>query len=108
MRSLAHALVGLAATFVARRALEQPWVSDQLPDAWTAAALRVGIPTAIALGMALAIGAGLIGRNGARAFRDDMLSIVAVFFAMFVIAVGPLSRDAVGLLFVAIIALRIG
>src|SRR4051812_28694551 len=108
MRSLAHALFGLAATFVARRALEQQWVSDLLPDAWTAAALRVGIPAAIALGTALAIGAALLGRRAAHAFRDDALSTTVVFVLMFVISLGALSRDAVGLLFVVIVALRIG
>ena len=108
MGPLWHALFGLAATFVARRALEQQWVTDLAPDAWVAAALRVGVPTAIALGTMLAIGAGLLGRDTWRSFRDDAISAFASFVALFVLAVGPLSRDAMGVLVVAIVAMRIG
>jgi hypothetical protein len=108
MSPLAHALFGLALTFVTRRALEQQWLADQVQDPWVAAALRVGIPTAMALGTALAIGAGVLSRDSLRAFRVDALSAFAVFVAMFVLAVGPLTRDATGLIFVLVVAVRVG
>lgn len=108
MGPVGHALFGVALTFVARRALDQQWVTDAAPDAWVAAALRVGVPTAIALGTMLAVGAGLLGRGTWRSFRDDALSALATFVVLFILAVGPLSRDAMGVLFVAIVALRIG
>jgi hypothetical protein len=108
MGPVGHALFGVALTFVARRALDQQWVTDAAPDAWVAAALRVGIPTAIALGTMLAVGAGLLGRGAWRSFRDDALSAFTTFVLLFVLAVGPLSRDAMGVLFVAIVAVRIG
>jgi hypothetical protein len=102
-----HALFGLALTFVARRALEQEWLAEQVQDPWAAAALRVGIPTAVALGTALAIAAGILGHRADRAFRDDALSAIAVFIAIFFLALGGLPRDTVGLVFVLLVVARI-
>lgn len=107
MSVLAHALFGLAVTAMAGRALEQQWVADQVQDPRVAAAIRVGIPAASALGTALAIAAGRIGGDPARAFRRDALSSLAVFAGIFVLAMGGVSRDVIGLVFVLVLVARI-
>lgn len=42
-------------------------------------ALRVGVPTAVALGTALSIAAGILGRDAVRALRQDAFSSLGVF-----------------------------
>src|SRR4051812_13683403 len=108
MRLIAHAIFGLALTFMTRRALEQEWLAVQTQDAWVTAALQVGVPVSIALGTALALAAGRLGSRPGRAFRDDALSAAGVYAAIFILATGALPRDAIGLLFVLIVATRVG
>ena len=104
---LLHAAFGLALTLAARRALEQPWLADMLGDPWAIAAIQVGIPLAAALGTALSIGAGIIGGDGRRAFREDALSALSVLMAIFLLALGNVPRDTVGLVFVLLLAARL-
>ncbi len=107
MTAIAHIAFGLALTFVARRALEQAWVGEQLQDVWVEAALRVGIPFALAAGSALSLAAGQLARDPARALRHDALSACGTYALIFVLSlVGP-SRDAAGLVFVLIVAVRL-
>jgi hypothetical protein len=107
MGRFAHAIFGLGATLMAWRALEQQWLADQIHDPWALAAIQVGIPAAIALGSVLAIVAGLLSGNPRRAFRNDALSALAAFTGIFVLALGELPRDVVGLVFVFIVAARV-
>jgi hypothetical protein len=93
---------------MARRALEQTWLTDQLRDPWAVAAVQIGVPAAIALGSALAIAAGLLSRDSRRALRIDALSAAAALVGIFVLALGELPRDVVGLLFVLVVAVRVG
>ena len=108
MSRLAHALFGVAVTAMTARALEQRWLAENVQDPWTAGALLFGIPAAVALGTVLALLAGVVGGDPRRAFRDDALSSLAIFIAIFILAIGALPRDAIGLVFVLAIVARIG
>jgi len=70
-------------------------------------AIQVGIPLAIAIGTALAIVAGILSGHARRAFRNDAISAVAAFAGIFVLALGELPRDVVGLVFVVVVAARV-
>jgi hypothetical protein len=106
MVRVAHALFGLGIAAVMARSLQQPWIGDELADPWAVAALRVGLPFAALAGSALALAAGGLGHDPERAFRDDALSSVAIFVAIFVLAMGGLPRDSVGFVFVLAVAAR--
>lgn len=108
MSRLWHLLFGVFFTAISARALEQQWVTTYVQDHWVAGALQVGIPAAVALGSALAIASGVLAHDERRAFREDALSSVAVFVAIFILAIGALPRDVVGLVFVLTIVARIG
>ncbi|MEK7863996.1 MAG: hypothetical protein AAB295_12135, partial [Chloroflexota bacterium] len=106
MIPIVHIAYGLAATLAARRALEQAWLGDQMQDPWVEAALRVGIPFALAAGSALSLAAGQLARDPARALRHDALSTFGTFALIFVLSlVGPV-RDVAGLIFVLVVVLR--
>lgn len=106
MIRIAHAFFGLGLAAIVARSLQQPWLGDELADPWAVAALRVGLPFVALAGSLLAIAAGTIGHDPARAFRDDALSSIALFVAIFVLAMGGLPRDSVGLVFVLAVAAR--
>lgn len=95
----AHALFGVVGALVLWRALSQGWVDANLPPE-AAATVRLTVPLLSAYASALAV--------ATRRFRDDALSIGAVFLLLSAFAAGPLSRDAAGLFFVGVIALRFG
>ena len=80
---------------------------DQIsPDDQVAAVLRSVLPllTVASSGLLIAFG----GARPERALALDAASLVAVFAAVFALSLAPLSRDAVGLLFVLVVAVRVG
>ena len=95
----AHALFGAASALVLWRALSQGWVDADLPPE-AVATIRLGIPLLSLYASTLA--------SATRRYRDDALSVGALFLLVSVLATGPLTRDAAGLFFVGIIALRFG
>ena len=95
----AHALFGGLSALVLWRALSQGWVDADLPPE-AVATIRLGIPLLSLYASALA--------SATRRYREDAISIVALFLLVSVLAAGPLTRDAAGLFFVGIIALRFG
>jgi hypothetical protein len=103
---LAHALFGLGLAAVIARSLQQPWLGDEFADPWAVAALRVGLPFVALAGSVLALAAGELGHDPERAFRDDAISSVALMVAIFVLAMGGLPRDSVGLVFVLALVAR--
>src|SRR5438093_9879586 len=107
MRLAAHAFFGLAFTAVVVRALDQPWLARQLGDAWTVDALRAGIAFATIAGTALSLTSGHVSREYARAFRHDAFSACALLVAIFVLALGGISRDIAGLVLVGVVVLRL-
>ncbi len=107
MTTFAHVLFGLAVAAMARRALEQSWLIEVTQDPWAEAAVRVGIPFSLVAGTALSIAAGELSGDRARAFRHDALSAVAAFVGIFLLALGGLPRDVVGLGFVLVVVARI-
>src|SRR5438093_5728077 len=107
MRSIAHAAFGIAVTAIIARALDQPWLAQQLGDAWTVDALRAGIAVATITGTVLSLVSGYVSREYARAFRHDALSACALLVAVFVLALGGISRDTAGLVFVLVVAVRL-
>lgn len=107
MLRFAHVLFGLGVTVMARRALEQEWLRDLTGDPWVEAAVRVGIPFVIAAGTALSLAAGELAHAPSRAFRQDALSVLAAFAGIFVLALGDLPRDVVGLVFVLVVVVRL-
>jgi hypothetical protein len=107
MRILSHGAFGLALSVASWRALEQAWLGEETNDPWVAAALRVGIPFAMLAGTVLAIAAGRLGGDASRAFREDALSSLAALALIFVISLGGLPRDALGLVLVLLIVTRL-
>ena len=107
MRVAAHGLFGVVLAAVLMRSMDQPWLAQQLGDAWVVDALRASITFAAVAGSALSIVAGQISGESARAFRYDAFSAAALFFAIFVLALGGMSRDTAGLVLVAIVAVRL-
>src|SRR5438093_8547840 len=107
MRLVAHALFGLTFTTVVVRTLDQPWLAQQLGDAWTVDAVRAGIAFATIAGTALSLMSSYLSGEYARAFRHDALSACALLVAIFVLALGGISRDTAGLVLVGSVALRL-
>jgi len=105
--ALVHAAFGVVLALMSWRALEQPWLSDELGDPWVASAVRVGIPFAALAGTALGIAAGRLGGDPRRALRHDAISSLALFAAIFLLALGGDPRDTVGLVLVVAVALRL-
>jgi len=95
--ALAHPALAALAALALWRALQQQWIADVAPPE-TLATLRLALPLASAYASALAI--------VARRFRDDALSVAGLLALVAILALGPLGRDAIGLLFVAAIAIR--
>ena len=106
MTTAAHALFGLALTLATWRALSQEW-PDQLGDPSVASALRVLIAFAAAAGSALSIAAGRLGGDPARSLRHDALSALGLFVGLAFIALGPTSRDALGLAAMLVLGARL-
>ena len=107
MTALAHLFFGLALALVSWRALEQPWLANEIADAGVVAVLRAGIPFLASAGSSLSLGAGWLGDDARRAFRQDALSSVSIFLAVFVLALGGNARDSVGLLLVLVTVARL-
>ena len=95
----AHALFGGLTALVLWRALSQGWVDANLPPE-AVATVRVAIPLLSLYASALA--------NATRRYRDDALSVATLVLLLSVLGAGPMSRDAAGLFFVAVIGLRFG
>ena len=93
----AYALFAALGALVLWRALSQGWVDANVPPE-AVPTVRVAIPLLSAYASALAI--------LTRRFRDDALSLAALVVLLSVLGAGPLSRDAAGLFFVGVIALR--
>jgi len=106
MIRIAHGLFGVGLTLVIARSLQQSWLADALTDPWAVAAIRVGLPFIALAATALALAAGRLGHDPTRAFRDDALSSVALFAALFALALGGIPRDGVGLVFVLAVTAR--
>jgi len=104
---VAHALFGLGLTAVLVRALAQPWLAQQIGDAWTVDALRAGFAFAAIAGSALSLLAGHLSGEHGRAFRHDAFSACALLVAIFVLALGGISRDTAGLLLMLVVATRL-
>ncbi len=107
MTRAAHVLFGMALAVVSWRGLDQTWLADEVNDAWVTAALRVGIPFAMLAGTVLAVAAGRLSGDPRRAFREDALSSLAAFALIFVVSLGGLPRDALGLVFVLLVVVRL-
>jgi hypothetical protein len=108
MIRIAHVVFGMGLAFALARALGQGWLADELVDQWAVAAIRVGIPTTIAFGSAIAVAVGLRSGNARRAFRDDALSALTALTGVLILALGGLPRDVAGLVFVLVVAARVG
>jgi hypothetical protein len=106
MARIAHALVALGLAAIVARALGQPWLAEELTDPWVVVAIRVGLPSTSLAASALAIIAGRLGHGSRRAFRDDVVSAIAVLIGAFLLALGGLPRDGVGLVVVLAVAAR--
>ena len=70
-------------------------------------ALRGGIAVATITGTVLSLMSGYVSREYARAFRHDALSACALLVAIFVLALGGISRDIAGLVLVGVVVLRL-
>jgi len=104
--SAAHAVFALLAAVLLWRATAQAWVADIAPDEAVAAALRTALPLASAAGSALLL---VLGRDRPlRALATDAASYGALLVVVFALALGPLPRDGIGLLFVIAVVARIG
>src|SRR5712692_6207364 len=106
MATIAHIAFGATLTAMMWRALAQEW-PDQLGDPAVAAALRIVFPLAAAAGSALSVAAGLVGADTRRALRHDAASALALFVGLFVIALGPIPRDVIGLVVVLVLVARL-
>ncbi|HKW78210.1 MAG TPA: hypothetical protein VJQ09_03860, partial [Candidatus Limnocylindria bacterium] len=106
MLAAAQLVFGVAITLMLSRALAQSWLADGMPDPWAVAAIRAGLPFVAIAGTLLAIAAGRVGHDPRRAFRDDALSAIALFVAVFLLALGGLPRDAAGMVLVLAVAAR--
>ena len=106
MTSAAHAACALAAAFMVWRALAQAWVGDVATEDAVVATLRGAPPLTSAAGSALLL---LVGRDRPlRALAIDAASYAVLLVVVFALALGPLSRDAIGLLFVIAVVVRVG
>ena len=86
------------------RATAQAWVAETAPDE-SLAALRAALPLASAAASALLVA---LGRDRPlRALALDAASYGALVVVVFALALGPLSRDAIGLLFVLAVVVRL-
>ena len=101
----AHLTFGLLAALVLWRATAQAWVSEIASEDAVATALRSTLPVASASASGLLL---LMGRDRPlRALVLDAASYALLLVAVFALALGPLSRDAVGLLFVLAVTVRV-
>lgn len=87
------------------RATAQTWVRAIAPDELDAAVLRAALPAVLVTSSTLLL--LLSARRPLRAFVLDAASSAIVFVILFTLALGPLSRDAIGLLFVLGVAVRL-
>jgi hypothetical protein len=106
MTTVLHIAFGATLTAIMWRALAQEW-PDQLGDPVLATALRIVFPLAAAAGSTLSVAAGLVGADTRRALRHDAASALALFVGLFVIALGPIPRDVIGLVVVLALAARL-
>jgi len=96
----------IAAALVLWRALAQAWVTGIVPEEPVADVLRIALPLATLAGSAALL---TLGRaRPARALAIDAASFAVVLAITFALALAPLSRDAIGLLFVLAVAVRVG
>jgi len=96
----------MLAALVLWRATAQAWVAETASEEAVAAVLRAALPLAGAAGSAVLL---LLGRDRPlRALAADAASYGLLLMVVFALALGPLPRDAIGLLFVIAVVLRIG
>src|SRR5688572_10334139 len=96
------ALIGL----ILWRATAQSWVADLTAGDAVAVTIRVALPLVGLAGSALLVALGR--ERPLRALVVDAASIAAMFIVVFTLALGPVSRDAIGLLFILAVIARIG
>lgn len=106
MTRSAHAFFAIAITVVTWRTLSQPWIAE-LGDLAVYGAVSFALLFMVAAGSGLSLLAGWLGRDDARAFRLDVLSALAAYAGVFVLALAPGSRDVVGLVVMLIVATRL-
>ena len=107
VNTLGHVFFAFAATLMTWRALEQTWLDIEVPRSGELTALRFAVPFALAAGSALAIASGVLSKGTARALRQDALSFVITVLGVFVLALGGLGRDVIGLLLLLIVVARL-
>ncbi len=101
----AHLAVAAVVTLVVWRATSQTWVAEIVSDDAVVATLRAVLPLASASASALLL---LLDRDRpVRATAADAASYAVLLVVVFALSLGPLSRDAVGLLLVFSIAARV-
>src|SRR2546426_3951748 len=103
--SAAHVAIASALALVTWRALQQPWV-DQFAEPTVVLALRWGLPLASAAASAFAVIAGRVARDPTRLLVADATSWLGQLVVVFALALAPLDRDVVGVLFVTAVAAR--
>jgi hypothetical protein len=101
-----HLVFAAVAALMVWRALSQTWVDDMTTDLLVRNAIRFGLPLASAAGSGLAIVAGRLAGTQRRALAFDSLSFGIFLVVLFVLSLGPLQRDVIGLLFVAAVVIR--
>lgn len=107
LTSLAHAALALAAVIAVWRALQQAWVTELAPDEPVLLALRVSFPLMAAAGSALAIAAGRLGGRELLFVALDAASLFGLLLGVFLLSLGPFSREVAGVVLVLVLAIRL-
>ncbi|HUQ16430.1 MAG TPA: hypothetical protein VM070_01435 [Candidatus Saccharimonadales bacterium] len=106
-RTLLHSAVAAVAGVELVRALHQPFMREVIVDEPARFAFLVAIPIASVGASLLAIAIGLRTGDTRRSFIGDLWGLGGAFLAAMILATGYQTREVVGLLFVAVLALRL-
>ena len=106
--ALLHAAVAALAAIELLRATQQAWLAEVIADGDARAVFQVALPAASAAASIVSVTLGLRGEGLARrAAITDLFGIAAAFVALGLLAVGPQTREVVGLLFVMVLVARL-
>ena len=106
--ALLHAAVAALAAIALLRATQEAWLAEVIADADARVVFQLALPLASAAASVLSVALGLRGAGLARrAAITDLAGIAAAFGALALLAVGPETREIVGLLFVVVLVARL-
>ena len=104
---LLHAFLVTLGSIQLARALQEDWLREVVFDDDARVVLQLALPIASAVASILAIALGMRAGLARRALVTDLAGLATAYVALALLARGPETREVVGLLYLAVVTVRL-